>query len=1454
MDGPHMRKINGKLFLLLLLGGVLSVVGVFAVHAFQYQRIGQALLFQARRADEQGQKARSAQYLQRYLEFNPRDVDERTNLARLWAGDAYPPGSRARGRAIKEMDDLLRQKDDPELRRLLVKIAVEQMTADSMKLARDHLQRLLPWQEVENWLSEEKTARQRGKAVPEFMTRENRERGELEFYWGQVLESETKPAEAIACYRFARQHAPQVHLSFIRLAHLLRRYNETDVQRRQKNLEEADAAIDDLVRTNSDGFESYLARWRYRRDFNLLKITEAAGQGKLDLDEAAEDVAQALKRGPESMEVLLAAADLERLRGRIAFDDSERTPAERRTALRDHRRRALDYLKRGEDLAANKKTPAGDASLFQMLWHRGNLLLDDLDLQRMQQEDNNQPVVDQTKLKDEVGQLVARVRKAQMPAAADYMQARLLVVDRRWGDAAVLFERARAELASQRDLACQADLYLGHCYERLEEPTQMFNAFKRVLEFDPNSTPAMLGMAAARWSQGQLDNALAQYQVVMSQKRVPVRAWVDIGRLELQRQVQNPTPDWTQLEKILKAAREANSEQSLELNLLQAELLVRQGRLEDSRKLLEAARLKDNGEPEYVVALIDLALRGKDTARARTLLQEGRRTLEDRVTLRLAESRIVQAEQGAAASAAIANLAAKRNHFSEEDQSRLLAGLADTLFRAGQTGEARKLWQAMASLPTQRTDLRLQLLLFDLAMKEGDDAGMKKLLTDIQDIEKNSGAYHRYGEALYRIWKARKALPGEERTSLVTEARRLLDGVLAQRPGWSAVFLARADISEMIGNPEQAIKDLQEAMKTGENSPSILRRLVTLLTQRGRDAEAQVLLAKLHQSVLYNTDLGKLAVTVAVRRNETGRAVEMMRQAVREDTRDPADLVWMARVLAAAGPAHAAEAEKRLQAAIEVASGDPAPWLAMVQFQMSQKRRDDARATLAKAREKLPADRQALTLARCYEMLGDVKESQTFYRQALEQSPNDPRIVRTVANAHLLANRGAEAEPLLRQLAEGKVPGALPADVDWSRRSLAMLLASSTDYRRFTEALKLVGLVLDSNGRLPREEPREESTEERRARARVLASQNQKQFRERAIVLFQDLARARALTPDDEFILAMLYDAEGESRKSQQVLEQLTQPKTRTPQYLAQYVMSLIVQRRLPEDLAKAETMIGWLEELERQREVGPNGFASVEMKTRLLEARGKGDEALALIKQHVSRPGARPEEMLLVMASMSRLKRYKEAFALCEKTWQEGRCPPEAIGGISVSLLRVMNPSDAQVALIEKHLQAAQAKNPTSVVLLMHLSDLYDQRGQYDRAAEAYRAVLQQEPNNVVALNNLAWLLAHRSGEAKLALEYINKAVNGMGRRADLLDTRGVVHMALKDTAQALADLREATADGPTPVRLFHLARAYHEERDTTRARETLRQAHDKGLQVSSLHPVEQESARRLLQEYGVR
>jgi tetratricopeptide (TPR) repeat protein len=125
------------------------------------------------------------------------------------------------------------------------------------------------------------------------------------------------------------------------------------------------------------------------------------------------------------------------------------------------------------------------------------------------------------------------------------------------------------------------------------------------------------------------------------------------------------------------------------------------------------------------------------------------------------------------------------------------------------------------------------------------------------------------------------------------------------------------------------------------------------------------------------------------------------------------------------------------------------------------------------------------------------------------------------------------------------------------------------------------------------------------------------------------------------------------------------------------------------------------------------------------------------------------------------------------------------------------------------------------------------------------------------VALNNLAWLLAQHSkdaGKHQEALGFIERAIDGIGRRVDLMDTRGLVRLKLGQNEAALADFREAVANAPTAGNLFHLAYAHYKTRDKNNAFKVFKQAQEQGLQASNLHPCEQDDYQRLRVELNVR
>ena len=1407
-----MRKLNVKLFLVLVAAATVAAGGVWALHTFQYQRIAAALLWQARHAEQDQKFDQTARYLQRYLEFAPHDVEQAAHLGATLAGDHFAGSTAARRQAYYVLNKVVNDRPDRlDLRRLLVKTALE----------------------IGEWSTARSTLEALAKN-PEAGAPGSPERGELEGDWGRLLAAEKKPDEAVVHSRLAVKEAPDDVDSYVRLAWLLRAKRDVPAKEREKIVAEADQTIDDLVANNPTSAKAHLARWRYRREFGLLD-PRGDDPKRIPVDKAAaEDVDAALSQAPEDVDALVAKADAEVLL---------RRPDQ-----------AYDSLHQGLKLQETKGyRAASDMGEFELLWHLATLLLSDQKL-----SENADKVA-------EVEQTIARIRKTRgQPAAADYLQARLLIHRKEWAKAAALLERTRPALAAQQahaDLIGQIDLCLGQCDLALEEPAQAERSFRLALEWDPDRAEAHLGLGEALRVLGRVDEALEHFRKAAEGAQDAGKGWLEVARLEIMRQLQQDDArrDWTKAyEAIDRAAGEipAASPEGADPALLRGEVLAAQGRWDDAEKLLTDARNAHPDRVEFWTALANFAgRRDPDQKRALKILDEADAALHDRVDLRIARALRLAADPKPDLAALDAVVKKDRGGLHGEALEKLLGGLAEAEARAGQTDEAGRLLEELAKAPGRSNDLHLRLTLFDMAVRRHDADAMETALKAIREVEGGEGAFYGLGQALRSIALARSGTPG--RAAALDDAWRALDRAAALRPNWSAVELARADVDDLSDDPEGAIKHLEEAVRIeqGRVGPEVVQRLVEGLYGRGRYAEAAGYVAVLRQSLLVDSPLGRLAAGVALNAGDVGRAKGLIEKAVRPESKNFRDLLLRARVHEAMNQPKDAEADYRR--ATEEAPEEPAAWVAYVGF-LGNHGSETVAQTLIKSdvAVKVAKGKADLTEAQCYEALAMMKEANDHYDAAVKAAPDDPAAARAAAGFKLRFGRLFEAKKLLERLSKGE-PKASTADVDWARRALATVLASSTNYNDFREALRLVGLGLDDAGMLPQEPQsgREMSVDLRRARARVLATQPQRQFRGEAIRLMEGL---QPPDPDDLFILSVLYEADGNEAKEAEILKGLAAIDDRRikPGYLSMYAQLLIRQGKSDRArLNEAERLVERVERLETERQVSKGAFGTTELRARLLEARGEGDKAVDLLRTYANRWDARPDEVLLLAASLGRQKRFAEAFDLCDKEDLFKKCPA-AVGGVCEALLRAMPDADGrQRDRVERRLVQAVKDNPKLVVLKMHLADLSDLRGDYSKAEDLYRGILKDEPGNVVALNNLAWLLAQKTGEGAEALQCVEAAVNGIGRRADLLDTRGTVRLSLGQNAAALTDFADAVGDAPTGARLFHLARAQLLAGDRDAAIKTLRRAKaDFGLQPSSVHPTEQQVCQMLMTELKVR
>src|SRR4030095_14921110 len=130
-------------------------------------------------------------------------------------------------------------------------------------------------------------------------------------------------------------------------------------------------------------------------------------------------------------------------------------------------------------------------------------------------------------------------------------------------------------------------------------------------------------------------------------------------------------------------------------------------------------------------------------------------------------------------------------------------------------------------------------------------------------------------------------------------------------------------------------------------------------------------------------------------------------------------------------------------------------------------------------------------------------------------------------------------------------------------------------------------------------------------------------------------------------------------------------------------------------------------------------------------------------------------------------------------------------------------------------------------------LASLYEVRGDYDKAIDRYHRILASDPQDLVALNKLAYALAERKQNPKEALPLAERAYK-QSPTGTVADTLGWIHHLLGDDRSAGPLLERAVLDSPDIAEIqLHAAIVHSGLNDLPRARQELAAAEklDPGL-----------------------
>jgi len=148
---------------------------------------------------------------------------------------------------------------------------------------------------------------------------------------------------------------------------------------------------------------------------------------------------------------------------------------------------------------------------------------------------------------------------------------------------------------------------------------------------------------------------------------------------------------------------------------------------------------------------------------------------------------------------------------------------------------------------------------------------------------------------------------------------------------------------------------------------------------------------------------------------------------------------------------------------------------------------------------------------------------------------------------------------------------------------------------------------------------------------------------------------------------------------------------------------------------------------------------------------------------------------------------------------------PDDKLLFILVDLMIKNNQHSDALSLVKKQI----GENPEKTVLKLVLADIYVRNHNVVKAIENYELVLKESPNNVKALNNVAW--AYYKQDNPAALSYAYRAYQLAPENAAVTDTYGYLLVKQGEIEEGMQILKKTVVLAPSVKSYqFHLADAY--------------------------------------------
>lgn len=638
-----------------------------------------------------------------------------------------------------------------------------------------------------------------------------------------------------------------------------------------------------------------------------------------------------------------------------------------------------------------------------------------------------------------------------------------------------------------------------------------------------------------------------------------------------------------------------------------------------------------------------------------------------------------------------------------------------------------------------------------------------------------------FDDAAAQIEAARKVARGDLRMSYfdgllayrksdVNKARDHVLQVLKRAPDHVPTLVLAGAIELQAGQAATAEEHLRKALTRAPSHVGARRLLVATLLRSAQPARAlEVLQPLVSGGVEAAPAMLMLAGETYLANGDLRQASSYFEQAAQIDGQIVAARTRLGQIALAQG--HADEGIRELEAAAGADAKDNQADIALV---MSHLRRHDGAKALAAANalvKKQPDNPVSFQLLGGVQLLQkDRAGARASFERALQVSPNFLPAAFSLANLDLGEKKPDAARKRLAALLE-KDP----------KNEQVILAQAEVEFRSGGPGKDVAALLQSAIGA---------NTQSPNARIALINHYLRNKDPRAALTAAQDAAAA--LPKDARVIeaLALAQEAAGETNLAMDSINRLIQMRPGMPEPLL----------RLASLHARGGNYDRAIDVLQRAQKVAPENRQIDRDLVGMMITQGKPDLALRQARELQKRAPKYVGGYVLEGDVHLTQKKFGDA----ERAYRDA-LKVEPNGGPVAAKLVASLFAGGRVAEAEAFSTRWLVDNPRDANVRTLLADRAMRARDYKRAASHYQAVVSVDPNNVIALNNLAWI-GGESGDAK-AIGYAERAAKLAPQSASVLDTLGTLLVKRGETSRGLEYLTKARELAPArfDLRLSH-------------------------------------------------